>query len=151
MKSLALWTLLAALTTVLIWAFVPIDPARAGESVCLPPTIPPISALQPLAFRTAVFSQQGATGHVHPIRIQQVRYVDQESREYVFSWFPLLPGRSEGTATAQPILLGVDDDPDGPTPAWYDAGAATPTGHVRAEPQQACIWQRFRRGGEVQS
>ncbi len=154
MKQRALWTLPVAFLTVLTPTLVPTGPARAEESVCLPPTIPPFSALQPVAVRTALFSQRGRAGNVHPIRIQQVRYVDQESREYVFSWYRTSappPTPADTTRASQSILLGVDDDPDGPTPAWYDSGAATASGYVLPEPQQACVWQRFHRGGEIQS
>jgi hypothetical protein len=154
MKQLAPWILLVALATVATWTLIFTGPARAEEAVCLPPTIPPFSALQPVAFRVALFSQQGPTGNVFPIKIQQVRYVDRESREYVFSWYRTggpTPTPPDVNQDPQPILLGVDDDPDGPTPAWYDSGAATPSGHVRPEPQQACVWMRFRRGGDLQS
>jgi hypothetical protein len=156
MKPLALWPLLlVTFVTVPIWTLLTGGPAGAEEGICLPPSIPPISALQPVATRTALFSQEGQSGRVAPIRIQQVRYVDRESREYVFSWYriPITPAEASDSTkeSAQPILLGVDDDPDGPTPAWYDSGAATSSGHVRAVPQQACVWQRFHRSGELQS
>jgi hypothetical protein len=152
MNQLAPWTLLVALATIRIWMLLPAAPAYAQEAVCLPPTVPPFSALQPVAYRIALFSQQGPTGNLHPIRIRQVRYVDPESREYVFSWYSTPAASPADTGReSQPILLGVDDDPDGPTPAWYDSGAATPNGYVRSEPQQACVWLRFRRGGELQS
>lgn len=155
MKTLGLWTSLLALATVSLCTVDGAYRAALAGTVCLPPSIPSLSALQPVGHRTAMFSQQGSAGHVRPIRIQQVKYVDVEAHEYVFSWYvppsltPDAPASFESAQSA--ILLGVDDDPDGPTPAWYDSGAATPTGYVRAEPQQACVWQRFRFSGDLQS
>jgi len=120
---------------VLTWTGGPASGAHiAPDGVCLPPGMPELATLRPVLIRP-LDVRVGTSG--------RTRKVDQElmsdrttGHRFLLSWLPETP---------KTILVAVDDDPDGPTMAWVDAGAGNPEdGTLREAPTQACNWERSR-------